>query len=144
MPTRCPTWLRLQWKTQHILQDRHPRISLSSPLRRIPYLPPTIRCQHLLSPCFYLHLSVYLVFFRVNGFQHRLGMESIKIPSSLDPDNPASARGNPGTQKPKQTKSRNGKLKYVKLLKLHISISIGSASEAVIMQTVTSSYCPQH
>ncbi|KAJ5932003.1 hypothetical protein N7516_006492 [Penicillium verrucosum] len=35
-------------------------------------------------------------------------MESIKIPSSLDPDNPASARGNPGTQKPKQTKSRNG------------------------------------
>ncbi|CAI7650077.1 unnamed protein product [Penicillium discolor] len=36
-------------------------------------------------------------------------MESIKIPSILDPpDNPASARGNLGTQKPKQTKSRNG------------------------------------
>ncbi|KAJ6179816.1 hypothetical protein N7519_010277 [Penicillium mononematosum] len=36
-------------------------------------------------------------------------MESIKFPSILDPpDNPASARGNIRTQKPKQTKSRNG------------------------------------
>ncbi|KGO62330.1 Protein of unknown function DUF3468 [Penicillium expansum] len=35
--------------------------------------------------------------------------QRIKIPSSLDPpDNPASARGTLGTQKPKQTKSRNG------------------------------------
>ncbi|KAJ5045116.1 glutamate decarboxylase gad1 [Penicillium rubens] len=36
-------------------------------------------------------------------------MESIKFPSILDPpDNPAPARGNIRTQKPKQTKSRNG------------------------------------
>ncbi|KAJ5194366.1 Protein of unknown function DUF3468 [Penicillium cf. griseofulvum] len=36
-------------------------------------------------------------------------MESIKIPSILDPpDNPTSARGKLGKQKPKQTKSRNG------------------------------------
>jgi hypothetical protein len=40
-------------------------------------------------------------------------MESIKIPSILDPpDNPTSARGKLGKQKPKQTKSRNGKSGY--------------------------------
>lgn len=58
------------------------------------------------------------------GFPHQLGMESIKFPSILDPpDNPASARGNIRTQKPKQTKSRNGKLQYCPWVQLHLSIS---------------------